>query len=106
MEKLYICESNGNLSENLKILQENGYKYIVKACDKFLSGWGGADGTKHIQLIACRDSVEREIIYRDLLLDNSFSYVNWYRIDDKKGLYNCVRNKSFTIRNDWTRCFK
>lgn len=106
MEKLYICESNCDLKSILKALEDNGYKYIVKGVDKFLSGWGRATNKKHIQLIACRDSMERETIKRDLLLDNSFSYVNWYRIDDKKGIYNCVRNKSYTIRNDWTRCFK
>lgn len=32
--------SNENLMENVKKLQEMGYKYIVKAQDKFLSGWG------------------------------------------------------------------
>lgn len=106
MEKLYICKSNVNLNEYLKILKENGYKYLVKGQDKTFSGWGGADGTKHIQLIACRDIMERETIYRDLQNDNSFVYVTWYKIDDKKGIYSAVYNKSFTIRNDWTRCFK
>lgn len=105
MEKLYICEHD-NLNENLKILQENGYKYIVKGCDKFLSGWGGASGTKHIQLIACRDRYELETIKNDLYNDNSFNYINWYYITDKKDIYQAVYNKSFTIRNDWTRCFK
>lgn len=75
----------------LKKLQELGYKYIVKAQDKFLSGWGlGAE--KHLQLIACKDINELDIIKRDLY-------------NDKKAIINATRNKSFTIRNDWTRCF-
>lgn len=99
MEEKMICESNEGLY--LKELQDMGYKYIVKGVDKFLSGWGGASGRKHIQLIACKTSEEREKIYKDLLNDNSFNYVNWYYITDVKGIYNTIRGKSYTIRNDW-----
>lgn len=98
----YVCE-NENLKENLKRLEKMGYKYIVKVCDKFLSGWGNARGCKHIQLIACYDNDERYRVYDDVRYDKSFSYVNWYRIDDYKGIYASVYNKSFTIRNDWSR---
>lgn len=104
MEKIIICE-NENITENLKKLQEMGYKYIIKAQDKFLSGWGCSYNKKHIQLIACKTSQEREIITDDLEKDNSMGYINWYTIDDKQGIYNAIRNKSYTIRNDWTRCF-
>ena len=99
MEDKMICDSNNGLY--LKELQDMGYKYIVKCVDKFLSGWGGASGRKHIQLIACKTSEEREKIYRDVLNDDSFNYVNWYYITDKSGIYNAIRGKSYTIRNDW-----
>lgn len=103
MEDKMICESNNGLY--LKELEDLGYKYIIKGVDKFLSGWGGASGKKHIQLIACKTSEEREKIYRDVLNDDSFNYVNWYYITDKSSIYNAIRGKSYTIRNDWKRCF-
>lgn len=99
-----ICE-NENIGYYLNDLIFNGYKYIIKAQDKFLSGWGKAGNKKHIQLIACKTPQERETILEDLRKDNSFGYVNWYSITDWKRIFNSIRNKSYTIRNDWTRCF-
>ena len=101
-ENITIVE-NENLQENLKKLQELGYKYIVKAQDNFLSGWG-CGAKKHLQLIACKDSNELDTIKRDLYNDNTMKYVNWWFINDK-AIINATRNKSYTIRNDWTRCF-
>lgn len=103
-EKLYICE-NENIGYYLNELIFNGYKYIIKAKDNFLSGWGCSARGGHIQLIACKTIEERDIILKDLYNDNSMSYVNWYVITDRKGIYATIRNKSYTIRNDWTRCF-
>lgn len=103
MEKIvYICE-NDNLKENLKRLENMGYKYVVKASDIFLSGWGLSSGKKHIQLIACYDENERQLVYKDLKNDNTLNYVNWYWINDYKGIYSATYNKTFTIRNDWSR---
>ena len=102
MEFKYICK-NENLKENLQELKDMGYNYVVKAQDKFLSGWGLSTGKKHIQLIACYDNYEREVVYRDLQHDDSMNYINWYRIDDYKGIYGAIYNKTFTIRNDWSR---
>lgn len=104
MKNKSIYDSNNGL--HLKELQDMGYKYIVKGVDNFLSGWGSASGKKHLQLIACKTIEEREKIYKDLLNDNTFTYVNWYYITDKRCIYNTIRGKSYTIRNDWTRCFK
>lgn len=103
MEK--ICK-NEDLNFYINLLIDNGYKYIIKANDKFLSGWGYAENKKHVQLIACKTLDERMKIYYDLLADNSFNYVNWCSINDKKTINNFIRNKSYTIRNDWTRAFK
>ena len=103
MKKLII--ENENLTKNIKELQEMGYKYIVKAQDKFLSGWGYANNKKHVQLIACRDIEQLEKIKRDLYNDSTMNYVNWCYINDMQTIYNYARNKTFTIRNDWTRCF-
>ena len=103
MEQIvYICE-NDNLKENLKRLENMGYKYIVKASDKFLSGWGLSSGKKHIQLIACYDVDERETVLRDLYNDNTLNYINWFYIKDYTSIYNTTYNKTFTIRNDWSR---
>ena len=103
MKKIIICD-NENITQNLKLLQDMGYKYIIKAQDKFLSGWGYAKNSKHIQLIACKNENEKYKILNDLYQDNSFKYVNWDYITNKKAIYNYIRNKTYTIRNDWTRC--
>lgn len=103
MKKL-ICK-NENLTKNVKELQQMGYKYIVKAQDKFLSGWGCANNKKHVQLIACRDMDQLERIKHDLYNDKTMNYVNWCYINDMQTIYNYTRNKTYTIRNDWTRCF-
>lgn len=100
-----ICKNNCNINETLKELKELGYKYIIKASDKFLSGWGYANNKKHIQLIACKTIEEKETILHDLYNDKSFNYINWYSIDDIREIKAIARNKSYTIRNDWTRCF-
>ena len=102
MEYKYICK-NENLKENLQELKDMGYQYIVKAQDKFLSDWGRASGKKHIELIACYDEKEKDIVIKDLYSDNSMNYINWYKIDDYKGICNATYNKTFTIRNDWSR---
>lgn len=102
MRAIYEC--NGAITPLVEELKENGYKYIIKAQDKFLSGWGGAENKKHVQIIACRTIEEKDKILRDLHNDNTMSYVNWHLLD-KKNIYNFIRNKSYTIRNDWTRAF-
>lgn len=103
----YICESNGDLRANINRLKELGYKYIVKATDKWLSGWSGTitENRKHIQLIACYDEQEKEAILRDVRGDNSFNYVDWNYINNYSSIYGWTRGKSYTIRNDWTRAF-
>ena len=105
MEEFYIYETNGNLKENIKLLKENGYKYVVKACDKFLSGWGGAENKKHIQIIACKNSYELGKIKNDLYNDKTFNYIDFNYIDNYKAIYNWCRNKSFTVRNNWYKAF-
>lgn len=105
MENLYICE-NGNLKENLQKLIENGYKYIIKANDKFLGGSFNPWGKKHIQLIASKTLEDTRIILEDLENDKTMNYIDWQYIENYKAIYNYTRNKSFTIKNDWTRCFK
>ena len=97
---------NENIGFYLNYLIMNNYKYIIKAQDKLLSGWGLAKGKKHIQLIACKTIQEKETILNDLYQDNTMLYVNWMPIHDRKSIYNTIKNKSYTIRNDWTRCFK
>lgn len=104
-EYILICESNENLKKNIDRLKELGYNFIVKAQDKILSGWGYAEDKKHIHLIACRTYNELYKIKSDLYNDNSMCYVNWTFISNYKSIYSWTRNKSFTVRNDWTRAF-
>ena len=99
-----ICE-NENIGYYINELITNNYQYIIKAQDKLLSGWGCSQYKKHIQLIACKTPQERETILQDLYNDKTMNYVNWYPIHDRKSIYNTIRNKTYTIRNDWTRCF-
>lgn len=102
MEFKYICE-NENLKENLQELKDMGYKYVVKVNDKWLGGSNSPYHKKHIQLIACYDSNEKQAVLNDVRYDNTFNYDNWYIIDDYKGIYSATYNKTFTIRNDWSR---
>lgn len=100
----FLCE-NDNIKQHLEYLKQHGYRYIVKCKDKFLSGWGkGRDS--HVQLIACTTDKERDYIIKDLMHDYTMSYIDWYYIEDSKSIYNAIYNKSYTIRNDWTRAFK
>lgn len=101
MKNIYMENANKKDIEDIKKL---GYKYIIKASDKSLSGWGNSANKTHVQLILCRTSEELELILEDLRSDKSFSYVNWNLLD-YKNIYNYVYNKTYTIRNDWTRAF-
>ena len=86
----YICESNGDLRANINRLKELGYKYIVKATDKWLSNY---------------DNYELDKILADVNGDNSFNYVDWNYINNYSNIYGWTRGKSYTVRNDWTRAF-
>ncbi len=97
---------NDNLGYWLNSLSMEGYRYIIKAKDKFLSGWGEAENKAHIQLIACKNEVELNTILNDVRNDDSFNYVNWYRIPQENDkIIKLSYRYSYTIRNDWTRCF-
>ena len=104
MKKIFY-KRDCNIDKALKELKEEGYNYIIKASDKIFSNWGYATGKKHIQLIACKTIEEKDTILHDLYSDNTFNYINWYYIDDIKQIKAISRGKSYTIRNDWTRCF-
>lgn len=102
-KRIYILD--GNIDKTLKELKELGYNYIIKANDKFLSYWGKATDKRHIQLIACKTTKEKDTILHDLYNDNMFNYIKCYSIDNIKQIKSVAKNKSYTIRNDWTRCF-
>ena len=105
MENNIICENNCDITKTLKELKAQGYNYIIKGNDRLLSSWGYANNKRHIQLIACKTIEEKDTILHDLYSDKSFNYINWYSIDDIKQIKAIARNRSYTIRNDWTRCF-
>ena len=90
--------------KELQNLQKD-YKYIIKAHDKFLSGWGNAKNRQHIQLILCKDEKEKDNILYNLYSDKTFNYINWYPL--KEIYFNNIlalrSNKSYTLRNDWKR---
>ena len=95
-----------DLTKNLKLANDLGYRYVIKAQDKFLTGLDLSENKKHLQLILCKTPEERDLILKDLYNDKTFNYVNWYYINDLQGIYNTTRGKSWTLRNDWTRAFK
>ena len=103
MKNIYL-ENEVN-KKDIEEIKKLGYKYIIKAKDKFLSGWGNSANRAHVQIILCRTSEELNIILKDLRNDKSFSYITWNYLE-YKNVYNYIYNKSFTIRNDWTRAFK
>ena len=105
MKNKRIYRVNSDITKTLKELKELGYNYIIKANDKALSYWGYATNEKHIQLIACKTIEEKDAILHDVYSDNTFNYINWYYIDNIKQIKAIARGKSYTIRNDWTRCF-
>ena len=105
MKNKTIYETNCDITKTLKELKELGYNYIIKANDKVFSYWGYADNKRHIQLIACKTTEEKDTILHDLYSDKSFNYINWYYIEDIKQIKAISRGKSYTIRNNWTRCF-
>ena len=94
------------LTKNLKLAINKGYKFVIKAQDKFLSDWGLSENKKHLQLILCKTEEEKNIILKDLYQDNSFKYINWYYINELQGIYNTTRGKTWTLRNNWSRAFK
>lgn len=99
-----IIKANDKINYNLNVLKYEGYKYIIKANDKIMSYWGEANKKIHIQLIAVKTYEEAAKIMQGLEKDrNEFNYINCWSIDDKKSIINSTRNKSYTIRNDWTR---
>ena len=76
------------------------YKYFIRANDNFLSNWGYAESKKHLQIILCKDKQEVYKILDRLNNDKSFSYVNWNLLDYPT-LCRTIRNKSFSLRNDF-----
>lgn len=53
----------------------------VWATDKFLSGWGHAEGKIHKQVAECPNWDEANRMLRGFEADSSYKYVNWgYRI--------------------------
>ena len=90
--------------QDLEELQKD-YKYIIKAHDKFLSGWGKAERKQHIQLILCKDEKEKDNILYNLYHDEEFNYINWYPLknDFFSNILALRNNKSYSLRNDWKR---
>lgn len=98
-----ICE-NTNLKENLKLLKDNGYKYIIKAHDKIMSNWDCNNNKKHIQLIAVKTQEEKELIMNGLKHDiNEFARIDWQYIDNYTAIKRYTIGKTYTIRNEWTK---
>lgn len=73
----------------------NNYNYIIKATDKFMSGWGVAKNTKAKSIVFCKTMEEvRHAI--DKMQKDSFVYCNWYNIKHEKPILKS--ENVFTIR--------
>lgn len=88
----------------LEYLSER-YEYIIKAKDKFLSGWGVSNDKTHIQLILVKDQEELNSILSDLKTDKSFGYINYYPLNKYfyKDILSLKNRYHYTLRNDWKR---
>ena len=95
-----IYLTNEISKQDIDNFKKLGYKYFVKANDKFLSGWGLAESKKHIQIVLCKNFEDVNKMINYFNNDNSFNYVN-YGYLEYKSIYTCIYNKSFTIRNSW-----
>ena len=89
------------------ILLSTHYKYIVKATDGFLSGWGNSTSKKHIQVILCKDEHEKDLILNDVYKDNTLHYVNWYPLTNSfyQNILSLQCKYDVSLRNDWTRVY-
>lgn len=96
----HIFMTNNITKQDIDNFKKLGYKYFVKAKDKFLSGWGVAEHKTHMQIVICKtmEDVNKMINYFDN--DNYYNYVNFNYLD-YKSIYRCIYNKSFTLRNRW-----
>ena len=89
MEYKRIFKTNGAIKPVIEEAKEMGYKYIIKAKDKFLSGWGNSEHKTHVQIILCRTSKELNLILRDLESDKTFNYITWNYLE-YNNLYNYI----------------
>ena len=86
--------------QDIEYFKKIGYKYFVKANDKFLSGWGQAENKIHVQIILCKNMEDVNKMIKYFSNSNDFNYIN-YNYLEYKAIYNCIYNKSFTILNEW-----
>lgn len=78
-----VCGAFGNMAANTvvtvfdSVVNLDG-KIFVWFTDRFLSGWGGADGRTHKQVIICEDWRTADKIYDNLKYDKRHGarYVN------------------------------
>ena len=81
--------------DDFKEFDFSDYKYIVKATDNFMSGWGCAENTKAKTILFCKDMQQvRKAI--PLMKEDNFVYCNWYNINQEKPTFKS--EYIFTIR--------
>jgi hypothetical protein len=61
----------------------SNYKYVVKATDKLLSGWGVAENKTAKTLLFCYTLDEARTAIEKMKRDN-FIYCNWYNLENDK----------------------
>ena len=73
----------------------------VYATDKFLSGWGCAEGKIHKQVAVCENWDEADKMIAGFKSDDSFKHVNW---TTTKPYFNKNRyTATFRPAKQWTR---
>jgi len=81
-----------NIDNLLKVTTDYGeckkedltdYIYIVKANDKFLSGWGGSGPRGHCQLILCKTKEQATLCMEKMRFDD-FNYINYFSLNYEK----------------------
>lgn len=69
------------------------YKIVVKANDKFLTGWGCSGIKGHCQLVLCKDYQTAVRIMYGMGKDKSLNYINYFYIKDFK----MVSGKTYSV---------
>jgi type I site-specific restriction endonuclease len=65
--------------EDFKDFDFSKYNYVVKATDKFMSGWGCAENMTAKTIIFCETKEQAQRCIS--LMDNSFKYIHWYNVN-------------------------
>lgn len=89
-------ESKKGLKKELQDLIKDGYDIFYIGLDPFLSGWGYAQGKKHLQINALKSA--DAVIYENM--QKELKRVQWYRKYELDTILKRAYRKTWTLRTD------